>query len=146
MKNRKKMREQLKAAYQEMAEMTNAWCHKVCAGVRNGGKIGYCCDRIYCDSVREEAELWEEKVPRYSPRNGLLDRTLLRVNGSCGAPPHLRPLCTIHTCDHMRMPPDIHDQHCRLREKIATLHYWLFIQPQEKKHEREEQEATGPHS
>lgn len=86
MDNQQKL-EQLKVLYDEMSQHTHPECGKC--------RLPFsCCSAEYCEIAIELAA--EQKV--------VLERTdhptlpLMGPHG-CTAPPHLRPICTVHTCD-----------------------------------------------
>jgi hypothetical protein len=78
-----------------------------------------CCSRIYCDAAT-----------RYAKKNwgiilkptGNPDVPFLGKNG-CTVPPHLRPLCTVHTCEVASRgikegDPDWTERYFELREEM----------------------------
>ena len=80
--------------YQEMAELTQ----RKCSGKDSTSSCRVphsCCDAMYCDAAMGHAQkAWDTKLePTGHPRYPLMND-----DGSCSAAPHLRPLCTIHTC------------------------------------------------
>jgi hypothetical protein len=54
-----------------------------------------CCDPGVCDLVIEQAK-WDWDVEM--PRTGHPKYPLMNPDGSCSAPPHMRPLCALHCC------------------------------------------------
>lgn len=75
-----------------------------------------CCDRSVCLLVIEEAKwnwntvLLQTDHPKYP---------LMQADGSCSAPPHMRPLCSVHVCcisSFGRHPTD----------HAWTARYWLL--------------------
>jgi len=74
--------------YQQMADLTTPECAGTCRVPHS------CCDPMYCDLTIEYAkDHWDvELQPTGHPR-----LPLMGPNG-CTAAPHLRPLCTVHTC------------------------------------------------
>lgn len=97
--------------YQEMYEHTRDEC--------KGCRVPHaCCSLEMCefsDAFAQEQGIKIEKVEGPLPFMG--------VNG-CVVPPHLRPLCTVHTCDIMAFgykPGDQEwtDEYFRLRDLIG---------------------------
>lgn len=54
-----------------------------------------CCDELYCEMAKVYAkEYWDvELQPTDNPRLPFMGPQ------GCTVPPHLRPICTVHTCD-----------------------------------------------
>lgn len=74
--------------YREMSELTAPECARVC-------KIPHsCCSPEYCDMAEEIAAEAGVTLTR-------TDHPTLKFMGpkGCIVEPHLRPLCTLHTCD-----------------------------------------------
>lgn len=100
--------------FQKMADLTAPECAKNCT-------IPYsCCSPEYCELTIEIAE--NEGVNLERTDHPKL--TLMGPNG-CTAPPHLRPLCTLHTCaiaSHGWKPgdPEWTKRYFSLRELIET--------------------------
>ena len=73
--------------FQEMSDLTAPECAASCKAPRS------CCDEMYCDLAAE-----------YAASQGVTltdtGHTTLRFMGpdGCTVAPHLRPLCTLHTC------------------------------------------------
>lgn len=96
----------------EMYEMTNAECKKC--------KVPFsCCSSEYC-----------EQADDYSQEQGVIlqktDHPTLPFMGpkGCIVPPHLRPTCTIYTCDMASLgfhktDPDWTDSYWELRGKLS---------------------------
>lgn len=102
------------ALWDRMYEMTNAGCKK-CRAPHS------CCSPEYC-----------EYADNYSQKQGITlqrtDHSTLPFMGSdgCIVPPHLRPTCTIHTCDiaslgFHKSNPDWTDRYWELRYKLSDL-------------------------
>ena len=85
------MTEKEKKLWAKMAAMTAP----LCAGKGPGACRAphSCCDAMYCQMALElAAEIGEELKPTDHPRLPLMGPD------GCIAPPHLRPLCTLHVC------------------------------------------------
>ena len=79
--------QQLIKLYKDMSELTLAEC-------RQCRRPLSCCDPMYCDFAEDLAK--ERGVTLERVNEGPLK--FMGPNG-CTVPPHLRPLCTFHTCD-----------------------------------------------
>ncbi|UEM03298.1 hypothetical protein JL101_025575 [Skermanella rosea] len=83
-------RQRLIALYAELAAHTEPEC----AGSRCAKPLS-CCAPMYCDLTRDFAlEYWGERLePTWHP--------VLPFMGprGCTVAPHLRPICTAHTCE-----------------------------------------------
>lgn len=97
----------LVALYQEMYELTVPECASSCPVPRS------CCSPEYCEStIRYAKEYWGTTL---TPTGH--DRLPLMGPTGCTAAPHLRPMCTLHTCDinsfglKMRPKPDVKWSH-----------------------------------
>lgn len=98
---------------QEMADHTAPECAKTCRIPHS------CCDAMYCDIAEE-----------WSRMNGvtlepLTHHPTLKFMGpnGCTVPPHLRPHCTLHTCEIgawaiKRGDPEWTQKYYALREQI----------------------------
>jgi len=111
-------RDQLIVAYQEMADLTKLECGPVPCGQK------HCCTEGYCiEAIRWARRRWDVTLERTShPTIPLLD---LETN-DCTAPPHTRPICTIHTCaiasaGFKRDDPDWTQRYFELRETLENL-------------------------
>lgn len=79
--------QKLTELYQQMYELTEPECAK-CRASRS------CCSPEYCQlAMQRAAEFGVTLTPTGH------DRLPLMGKAGCIAPPHLRPLCTLHTCD-----------------------------------------------
>lgn len=94
------MTEELKILWQEMADFTRSTCMKpsnpdFLEARKNGDCIrpGSCCSPEYCEFALETAEEMGETLARTT--NPTLP--LMGPDG-CVAPPHVRPMCTLHVC------------------------------------------------
>lgn len=77
--------------YREMSDHTRQYCIKVC---EKSGWTHTCCEPENCDHVIERAHELGIDPPERTSHEKL---PLMGPNG-CVAPPHLRPLCTVHNC------------------------------------------------
>ena len=74
---------------QKMSDLTAPECSHAC-------KLPHsCCSAEYCDMAKQYAkEYWDiDLVPTDHPKLPFMGK-----NG-CTVPPHLRPICTVHTCE-----------------------------------------------
>lgn len=87
------IRDQLIEAYREMAEHTRNECGPEPCGNHTAFR---CCDPVYCsDTIRYARRRWgitltptgHEHIPLMDPETN-----------ACTAPPHTRPICTVHVC------------------------------------------------
>ena len=86
------LRESLEAAYQKMAGLTKPKCGgSGCAPY----KPGRCCERMYCEMAKSIA--MDEYGVDLEYVDSAADVPFLK-DGACVVPPHMRPLCTLHTC------------------------------------------------
>lgn len=89
------MSEKLVQLYQKMADLTAPEC----AGVGEGScKVPHsCCDKLACDITRDYAKrvynVTLEEHPPFNHRGAYF-----LTDKGCTVAPHLRPLCTLHTC------------------------------------------------
>lgn len=105
------LKEELKAAWEEMSKLTRPLCD-TCVIPRS------CCSPEYCEMALEYAKEWEETLePTGHPR-----LPLMGPNG-CVAPPHLRPLCTLHVCEGTlwRSTMAWKKEYLKLRERLNQL-------------------------
>jgi hypothetical protein len=74
--------------YQQMSDLTAPECANEC------WKPHSCCEPMYCEfTIQHAADKWGVKLePTGHPTLPLMGPT------GCTAAPHLRPICTIHTC------------------------------------------------
>lgn len=82
------MTDRMLRLWQEMSDLTAPECAKAC-------KIPHsCCSPEYCDMAEEIALANDVTLePTGHPTLKFMGAT------GCIVPPHLRPLCTLHTCD-----------------------------------------------
>ena len=118
-------REHLIELYRRMAELTKPKCN-CCRRAKNVPERR-CCDPMYCqmaiDIARDRWDLTLEPTGNAIP--------LLGPEG-CIAPPHVRPLCTVHTCDVESFGGDPNDPewnkaYFALRNEIDDLE-WLRLE------------------
>ena len=118
----------LEQLYQEMADLTRPECSGSCALPHS------CCHARHCaDTIQWAQERWGVTlVPTGHPTLPLMGE------GGCVAAPHLRPICTVHTCDiasmgFKRLPqpdPQWTRQYFRLRGRIDRAE-WRRMQKQD---------------
>jgi len=108
---------QLVVLFQQMYEMTRPECDK-CRVPRS------CCDAMYCGCAEEYAR--DEWGVDLTPLK--TDHPTLPFMGptGCVVAPHLRPLCSVHTCDINSLGFKKNDllwteRYFRLREQIEEL-------------------------
>jgi len=108
---------QLAVLFKEMYEMTRPECDK-CRVPRS------CCDAMYCGCAEEYAR--DEWGVDLTPLK--TDHPTLPFMGptGCVVAPHLRPLCSVHTCDINSLGFKKNDllwteRYFRLREQIEEL-------------------------
>ena len=113
------IRSQLVDLYRQMAEMTAPEC----AGCRSPHS---CCEAEYCLGAEEHAKA------RWGVEPKRTDHPKLPFMGEsrCTLEPHLRPICTVHTCDVAsigckRGDPEWTQKYFILREKIDVLEWDL---------------------
>ena len=97
--------------FQQMYELTRPECDK-CACPRS------CCSPEYCDMAGEIAD--EAGVQLIATGHPTLK---YMGESGCIVPPHLRPLCTLHTCDignlgFHRTDMEWTEKYFKLREQI----------------------------
>lgn len=87
------LEQQLIALYQEMYELTSPECGGSCTAPRT------CCHDSHCDMAAQWAEeMWGIKL---EPTGHKRARAKFLDENGCVVPPHLRPICTLHTCSIM---------------------------------------------
>lgn len=76
--------------YQRMADHTAPECANTCNPPHS------CCDEMYCEAANRHAlSRGVTLQPTGHPR-----LPFMSVEGKgCVVPPHLRPICTVHTCE-----------------------------------------------
>lgn len=82
-----------------------------------------CCDASVCELTIEQAKWdWNTELPRTNhPKY-----PLMALEGGCTAPPHMRPLCTVHCCIVQSFggnpkDPAWTERYWELRNQIDTL-------------------------
>ena len=116
MDNQKKLED----LYSQMHELTKPECA--------GCKVPYsCCHHAYCDMAEQIAQLRNIDVEPY--KTGHFTLPFMGSSG-CNLPPHLRPLCTLHTCEInafgcKRNDPQWTEKYFDLREQIEILEFEL---------------------
>lgn len=115
--------ERLIYLYAEMSKLTAPECAHTCRAPFS------CCAPLYCEQTMEWAKKhWDVTL---EPVNGVNVRgetlPLLGPNG-CIAAPHLRPICTVHTCQINSIgckPGDLAwtKRYFELREELEELEF-----------------------
>mgnify|MGYP001613153971 FL=1 len=90
--------ERLIQLYQQMYELTEPECRLSCRCPQS------CCSPEYCEATIQGAqEQWNTTLV---PTDH--EKLLLMGPKGCVAAPHLRPMCTLHTCDMMSFAAKVH--------------------------------------
>ena len=118
------IKDQLIALFQEMYELTEPECCGSCRLPRS------CCSPEYCEMAMEYAKEWDVDLKPLITNHPTLK--FLGESG-CVVQPHLRPLCTFHTCDingfgfkmHPAPDPEWDKRYFELRDKIEQLMWEL---------------------
>ena len=106
------MSDRLEVLYGEIAEHTQ----KLCKGGEGGCTVPHsCCDSMACEITITRAHHRDVVLKP----TGHPDYPLMNPDGSCSAPPHLRPLCSMHCCC-------INSFGRHLTDKAWTARYWLL--------------------
>ena len=104
--------EQLKKLWQEMYELTRPKCDE-CALPRS------CCSPEYCEmAIQIAKDRWSLDLQRTEhPKLPLMGPK------GCVAPPHVRPLCTLHVCEgtFWKAPMAWKKKYMALRAKLDRL-------------------------
>lgn len=81
-------KDKLIVLYKQMYELTLPECKNSCRCPLS------CCGRMHCDIAKETAkQLWNiDLIPTDHPTLPFMS------DKGCTVPPHLRPMCTLHTC------------------------------------------------
>jgi len=114
-------RERLIVLYRQMYGMTEPECRCTCRCPQS------CCSPEYCeDTIRHAKEHWGTTL---TPTTH--ERLPLMGDKGCIAEPHLRPFCTMHTCDVNSVgfkpgDPDWTARYFKLREQIEMLEWETF--------------------
>ena len=112
------IRERLITAYKKMYELTEPECSHSCRVPRS------CCSLEYCQMAQEIArEHWQTEITPFGNGMFLGDK-------GCVVPPHMRPLCTFHTCAVNSLGQKLGDpkwnrRYFRLRAVIEGLEWKL---------------------
>lgn len=108
-------KEKLKDLYSQMHDLTLPECRKCRAPLS-------CCDAVYCEASKQVQKEWGEGILAPNTHPTL---PYMSVNG-CVVPPHLRPLCTLHTCEinslgFKKNDPEWTTKYFSIREQIDIL-------------------------
>ena len=129
----KALQRRLVPLYAEMAALTHGDCFNPTLiqapyQCRCSMRAGSCCERVYCLEAMAVAGIWGETL--IETGNGTLP--FLGADGKCTVPPHLRPTCTVHTCDISSL--GFHktnrawtEQYFKLRNQIDELERRLYL-------------------
>lgn len=110
--------------YKRIADLTFGHCKETC---RN---LGSCCSPEYCYLTIEIArDEWGTELTRTEHPT----LPLLSLTGECTAPPHMRPFCSLHSCDianigHFRNDIPLTNKYFKLRRGIERLEYDRFME------------------
>lgn len=87
-----RIKRELVRLYRKMYDLTRPECGQC--------RVPYsCCSREYCELAKGHAKkMWGVDLPEFGtfPHVG---KVPYLVNNQCIVEPHLRPVCTLHTCD-----------------------------------------------
>lgn len=116
-----KIRKKLIKLYKEMADLTLPECRQCRVPLS-------CCSSEYCQQTIEIArQEWGVSLP-------VTNHSKLPLMGpqGCTAEPHLRPQCTLHTCDINSLGMkkgdlDWTEKYFKLREEIEELENALYL-------------------
>ncbi len=118
------LRQRLIALYAELAAHTEPECAANCP------KPLSCCAERYClIAIDHAAERWGVRLePSWHPALPMMGPT------GCLVEPHLRPICTAHTCDvcehgEKRGDPAWTDRYYALLDEIAALEAVVLPEP-----------------
>lgn len=117
MVDKKNIDDQLVILFQQMYELTNPECRKCRVPLS-------CCDDMYCGCAEEYARVeWGVDLTPLKTDHPTL--TFMGEDG-CVVEPHLRPLCTLHTCEINGVgvksgDPDWNKKYFEIREQIDEL-------------------------
>lgn len=106
----------LEDSYQKLGDLTFDHCKRTCKN------LGSCCSTEYCLLAISRAEEFGVELKPADKNIPLL------IDGKCIAPPYLRPLCTMHSCDissvaEFKNEPQLTEQYFDLRSLIDELEY-----------------------
>lgn len=110
------MNKKIQSLWDRMYEMTNKECGKCRAPYS-------CCSPEYCEQADEYSQ--EQGVTLQKTDHPTL---LFMGPDGCTVLPHLRPMCTVHTCDitalgFHKSDPDWTDSYWKLRDQLRDLTY-----------------------
>lgn len=123
--HRMSQREQLIEVYRQMYELTKPECDCSCPIPHS------CCSPEYCEMAEKIAlEHWGVDI---SSKRTNHPRLPFMSETGCVVEPHLRPLCTLHTCDinsfgfkmHPNFDPEWDKKYFDLRDQIDDLEFDL---------------------
>lgn len=84
----------LVSLYAKMAALTAPECQSTCKNPFS------CCDQAYCEAAIQYAkDNWGVILTPVNGKDARGQPLPLMGDNGCIAPPHLRPLCTLHTCE-----------------------------------------------
>ena len=116
-----KLRRRLIELYAELSALTEPECSGRCARPRT------CCEARYCAiAVEHAATHWQVDLqPTWHPALPLMG------DDGCTAAPHLRPICTAHTCEmceygSKRGDPAWNAQYRAITDAIAEIEAVVF--------------------
>ena len=104
-------KQQLNDLYRQMAQLTYDKCKQECE------ILGSCCSQLYCYMAVDKALKTENLILDVSNKR----IPLLDGNNQCKAPPHLRPLCTLHICEKFFWNKEFLNAYFDLRDRINEL-------------------------
>jgi hypothetical protein len=86
-------RQRLVSLYSKMSVLTSPECAKACRSPHS------CCSPEYCElAIQWAKEKWGIDLERVNGRSIRGECLPLLGASGCTCAPHLRPICTIHTC------------------------------------------------
>lgn len=120
--------EKLVPLYEAMAKITAPECATVCAIPHN------CCDALYCEETRK----WAKDIYGIALQPTGHSRLPFMGKSGCTVAPHLRPMCTLHTCainniGCKRGDPAWTERYFKLRDEIELLELEQFIDSEKMK-------------
>ncbi len=132
-KRKEELKNDLVSLYKSLYDLTEDYCGSKCRLPHS------CCSKKYCELAKEWAkDKWGVELEKTGYKN---DKGLLFITEKgCIVAPHLRPICTFHTCQIQAFGflPDRKDdnEYWRLRNTIADVEFeWSEILREEKKSE-----------
>lgn len=117
--------QKLQKLYSEIADLTFEDCKKKC---RN---LGSCCESFYCEVAMQVAK--DEYGLELKPTGNKIP--LLDSDGKCIAPPHVRQMCSFHSCDinsagYFKGDKPRTERYFQLRDEIETIEMARFDEPE----------------